>query len=463
MKLKKNYILFLIITILFSISFADVRYYDSKEIIKYEETWDEPTVVSEEIYPNIQIIETAYPDDDGYYYYDLNGENKGESYYKSRIVRIKKSVLSYKYDYIYDIDDGKHIINNPLNKDMKNEEFFISDIYSNFYPPKTIDVPYGGSVDFNELNGYYYFDKREWIDGNCVYTTYKVYKDLIKINSVKYDRNILLNLDNNWYNYNSSIPKYLIAGKTYYKNLKTNEIIEIGEDTIVIGFEYKVYAFVFVVFLVLLIFVLLLSRKSKQKVDYERKKARSVITDAIDDLEYKDPNFNKEEFLQWVESIFIELQTAWTNKDYKRVKVFETNDLYDNHKARIERDIRNKITNRIEGIAIKDKYINHYYEEEGFEVLRLTIVANMINYIIDDNTLAVLQGSNRKAVTKWFSIDFKREKGITDRVGMLESVNCPNCGAAVDISVSEKCEYCNSILNTSNYNWKMCEYKEVNV
>ena len=41
--------------------------------------------------------------------------------------------------------------------------------------------------------------------------------------------------------------------------------------------------------------------------------------------------FNKEEFLSWTRSLFVKLQEAWTARDWSTIRVFETNELFEQH------------------------------------------------------------------------------------------------------------------------------------
>ena len=43
----------------------------------------------------------------------------------------------------------------------------------------------------------------------------------------------------------------------------------------------------------------------------------------------------------------------------------------------------------------------------------------------------------------------------------LNTVECPKCGAPLDITLAGKCNYCNSIVTTGEYNWCLAELDRV--
>ena len=43
----------------------------------------------------------------------------------------------------------------------------------------------------------------------------------------------------------------------------------------------------------------------------------------------------------------------------------------------------------------------------------------------------------------------------------INNVQCPNCGAETQITVSGKCEYCGSILTTGEHNWALSNLERI--
>lgn len=449
------------------------------ESYEYDETWNEATVIPVDGYLEINYRHTT----PNYYFYYLStfkAPKESGIYFLpkgtiEKTVRIKKTALSYDYDIIYDKQDSTHTINNPLNKEVKSEEFYLTPDYEKvlheeIYPGNTST----DKADSYELNDYFYYKK---LDESGKEIVYKVYKDLIKIDSTKYGGFILYEKDYIYFTSSDEIDKY-DEYREYYINKTTGEIVDVGEWNIVIeeGNEWMfplfiVLAIIFNPFgIVVMVAVIayfwgkVSRRNQSSKIESSLDNEVKQELELIDKLEQSDPNFNKDEFMQWVDSVFMELQIAWTNKDVDKLKTLEDNALYATHKAQLERYIKDKKTNHIERIAIRDKVINGYKEDDGLEFIDLTLWVEMIDYIKDDVTGNVIKGRTEDRLMMEYDIVFKRKKGVkTDTVGELETVNCPSCGAPIDISASAVCEYCNSVVNTSNHSWVMSQYKGRNV
>lgn len=452
MKLKRIYFLFFIVIILSSISLADIEKDDFKEEIKYEETWDEPIVLSDILYPNIMYLEV----DDEYIYYDLNGVSQHK---KSKIVRVKKSSISYKYDYIYDIDDGKHTINNPLNKEIKNEEFFLDgNSYYSFVNLPSYIFKLEDRKDEYELNDYYYITKSEQVDGRTLYKVYKVYKDLIKINSIpgKTKGPFFIDFSSYYSTLNIRLPVSLFGDKMYYTNVFTDEIIELEKEVIIIDRDFLGFINNCIIVLVPLIIGFIIFIKI---IKNDKRRASSIAKGPTLKLEQRDPNFNRYDFLEWVKKVFIEIHKAWTDKDYQRIMGLQDNALYATYKTKFERDIDMKVTNHFNELTVKDMLINDYYLEDGFEFIKLTLVAYMIKYTTNDETNEVMNRDIK--VIKHYNIICKRKEGVLTPVGEMHEVSCPNCGAPVNISASAICEHCNSVLNTGEHGWVMSNCDEI--
>jgi len=438
------------------------------ESYEYDESWENPVVIPVEGYTYIEYKNTT----PNYYLYYLSNDKE------SKTVRIKKTALSYDYDVIYDKDTYNYTINNPLGKKVKKETFNLSSEYElclheDIYPKND-------KIKSYILNDYIYLKNKSEKGEEVIY---KVNTDLIKFNSIEY-QGILLNTRK--YTYLFSVEELgrsniTNMGNEYYMNYETGEIIEttgfiipidakedwmmpfqaIGQ--LILGILCSCFWPIVVV-----VIIFWSNKKKKKNTNYAPSSNDTVLPkidlSSIDTLEQNDPNFNKDEFMQWVDSVFMELQTAWTNKDVEKIKTLEDNALYATHKAQLERYIKDKKTNYIERIAIRDKAINGYKEDDGFEFIDLTLTVEMVDYIKDDVTGNVIKGRTEDRLMMEYNIVFKRKKGVkTDSVGELETVNCPSCGAPIDISASAVCEYCNNVVNTSNHSWVISQYKGRNV
>ena len=73
----------------------------------------------------------------------------------------------------------------------------------------------------------------------------------------------------------------------------------------------------------------------------------------------------------------------------------------------------------------------------------------------DDYTSEIVQGSQTAEKFMEYEWIITRKSGVvtTSETGGTRTVNCPHCGAPVDINKSAKCEYCDSILTVDSVDW----------
>ena len=168
-----------------------------------------------------------------------------------------------------------------------------------------------------------------------------------------------------------------------------------------------------------------------------------------------DPLFNKDEFLAWSRDLFIKLQYAWSDRDWSVIRCFETNELFEQHSAQLERYKKEKKINKMERVSVNWAKLHSYKVDGEYEVMEVMLNSKMIDYIIDEESGKVLNGDKTTNKVNTYKLTFKRKKGITTKPGetTVNTTNCPNCGAPTEITSSGKCEYCGSVITTGDYNW----------
>ena len=165
--------------------------------------------------------------------------------------------------------------------------------------------------------------------------------------------------------------------------------------------------------------------------------------------------FNKEEFISNVKSLFVKLQQAWTDRDWSVIRVFETNELFEQHKNQLQGYIDNNQINVMDRICVN--FANLYiFEQSGDkDILTIRLNSRMADYIIDATTKQVIRGDKTTERVNTYLLTFIRKKGLQTKEGTekISTTNCPNCGAPTQITSAGKCEYCGSIITTGEYSW----------
>ena len=168
-----------------------------------------------------------------------------------------------------------------------------------------------------------------------------------------------------------------------------------------------------------------------------------------------DNNFNEEDFKGFAREVFIKLQNAWTDRDWGKIRPFESTELYEQHKEQLEGYIRNNQINVMERICVNWVHLLSFEQSGGKDILKVDLNSRMGDYIIDATTKKVLKGDKTKEYYHTYTLTFVRTSGTLTVVGndKLNTTNCPNCGAPTEITSSGKCSYCNSIITTEDHGW----------
>ena len=189
--------------------------------------------------------------------------------------------------------------------------------------------------------------------------------------------------------------------------------------------------------------------KSEEEVEKEVK--------AVDEL------FNKEEFLSWSRDLFVKLQEAWTARDWSTIRVFETNELFEQHHKQLQDYIDRKQINVMERICVKSATLSDFKQTGDKDVLTVILKSRMVDYIIDEETGKVLKGDKVTDRHSTYKLEFIRKTGVKTKPGsnQINTTNCPNCGAPTQITSSGKCEYCGSVITTGEHSWALANLEKI--
>lgn len=229
------------------------------------------------------------------------------------------------------------------------------------------------------------------------------------------------------------------------------------------------------VFVVAFIFVYVMENIPKWRYQYSKKVAkyndyiaRNSVPKTVEPIidvrqshiyAYKikeiDPLFVESKFLSWTKSLFAEMQRAWTARDWEPIRIFETEELFAQHKSQVQSYIDLKHINVLDRVSIKYATIYKFRQEDGKDILDIALKVAMKNYVIDEATQELVDGDPYKDFIRVYKLTFERKTGVLTKPGKMKisTTNCPNCGATTEIIASGKCAYCGSVITTGNYSW----------
>ena len=220
-----------------------------------------------------------------------------------------------------------------------------------------------------------------------------------------------------------------------------------------------------IIFVIILIFVLTKvcgGKKKKTKNNSNRIIPYDFTPQITEFIQQNDTNFNVEQFLEWSKNVFITLQTAWTQRNWEKIRTLEKEELFEQHNTQLQEYIRLGRINVMGNINVSNAYLHKLVIDDNYEHLTVSMFVTMNDYIIDEKSGKVIMGNKEEVFDTIYQLTFIRRKGIKTTLinGTVANV-CPHCGATVDSASSGRCEYCGSIIHTGEFNWILSDMESI--
>jgi predicted lipid-binding transport protein (Tim44 family) len=228
------------------------------------------------------------------------------------------------------------------------------------------------------------------------------------------------------------------------------------------GFFAALFIIPFVIIAVIIILVFMFIKKKgggmlempAQQEAAALVKDPAYLRQALAELRERDPDFSEDLFISRINNMFIQLQEAWQAKDWKKVRPFESDELFNQHARQLQELIDSHTTNVVDDIGILRTEISDYHDNGATESLDVYMRCRYKDYIVDDNTGKVVEGDPNREYFMEYELVMSRKKGVATRLAQNTVVStCPNCGANVSINASGECEYCNSVVSNGDFDW----------
>ena len=123
-----------------------------------------------------------------------------------------------------------------------------------------------------------------------------------------------------------------------------------------------------------------------------------TVEAGIGHIQSMDARFNPADFKEWVQDLFFKIQAAWTNQDLGSLTPFLGPEI----KAMFSQDLEGQKArgqvNRLENISVRSVDITEAWQEEGKDYITILFYANLLDYVEDKKTGAVVSGSKTEPV-----------------------------------------------------------------
>ena len=161
-------------------------------------------------------------------------------------------------------------------------------------------------------------------------------------------------------------------------------------------------------------------------------------------------DFNEAMFKTKVDNIFVKLYTAEMKQDLSDVMHFINDDVRDMFQNRIDENKRLNRRQMYDEINVKSTNIIDRCITDDKEIVEAQIISRYMDYVIDMNTGATIEGDDTRRIEKRNILVFEK-KIDSKNIGIVR--RCPGCGASMSVNTSGKCEYCGTIFNQEDYDY----------
>jgi predicted lipid-binding transport protein (Tim44 family) len=132
--------------------------------------------------------------------------------------------------------------------------------------------------------------------------------------------------------------------------------------------------------------------------------APDALEQGLAEIRFNDPGFDEKYFLDVASDVFFQVQAGWMRKDlsaYRHLLGRQLAEEYDRHFAKMQELGQ---SNKLESIAVRKVEIVAAGSDNGEDFLTVLFTANLLDYTVDDQTGAVVEGSMTEPVKfaeKW--------------------------------------------------------------
>lgn len=172
------------------------------------------------------------------------------------------------------------------------------------------------------------------------------------------------------------------------------------------------------------------------------------------------PDFNELDFLHKVDTAFMGIQKAWSEKNISNARRYISDGVNQRFLTQIEMMGRLKQTNIISDIQIDNIWIDKIESDGNFDIIHAGISAYANDIFKSELSKSLNTDVSEDFVEYWSFIRKKSSKNM-DLYGTVE---CPNCKAPLDGKNSDvvKCTFCGTLLNNGDYDWILSEITQAN-
>jgi len=136
-----------------------------------------------------------------------------------------------------------------------------------------------------------------------------------------------------------------------------------------------------------------------------------------------DPAFNEDAFRDQCMDYFMKIQAAWANREMSPAKYLLSDEMYRNLDADAAQLLAKGRINRLENIMVRSVDLTEAWQESGRDYITVRIYANLTDYVVDEKSGAVVEGSKTDPVK--FEEYWTFARSVGSHAWQLTAINQP--------------------------------------
>jgi predicted lipid-binding transport protein (Tim44 family) len=111
-------------------------------------------------------------------------------------------------------------------------------------------------------------------------------------------------------------------------------------------------------------------------------------------LRQMDPGFDEGAFREGCTDRFFQIQAAWMRRDGEKLRLLLTEEMQAAFAKQIETAKAKRQINKLENITVRSVELTEAWQEQGQDYITVRLLANLLDYTIDETTGTVVDGSD---------------------------------------------------------------------
>lgn len=189
-----------------------------------------------------------------------------------------------------------------------------------------------------------------------------------------------------------------------------------------------------------------------------RAASENLVSAGFRTLRGADASFDTNVFIARVRDGFTKLQRAWCEQSLVAVRPFISDGIHERFSLQFDEQRALGYRPVMENLSILECAMAQVECGPVFDVITMRIGASAKDFRVSVATGRAIPGSEEASqfAEYWSFIRARGSKTVPNRAGLIEG-NCPNCGAPIAMNQGAKCDYCQAVLRSGQYDWVLAE------